>query len=541
MSRVPEVQTPTGCWGEACTHGSLTWILASGDVGLRSRPASHGLQNPACLHGISRDPCESEGVLPRTGSLRALLALAAAGLMLAPMTAAHAEGWSSTNWTGVVNGAPMPGEGLSAPMPAPLSPAPYLPITYDGQTGCDSTPKPGAVAFSDLIKATYGSQEYVGIPRGCDVGGRSEHKEGRAIDWMVDVREPAERAKAEAFLNWLLGVDQAGRPHGHALQLGVMYIGWHDRMWRGYDTGSGWTELKGCFSKPEKKYDNYCHRNHIHISLTWPGANLATAPNVPAPPAPVVPETPAEPAAPPRPAAPAQLGEDTDEFMSIGAQAGLTETDMAPLQPGEVRTVDLAPVPLDASSALVVVTTTAAPKKGSLRIGMVDAKSAVKLKVPKKRSRTSVIEVPVAQGRVQIAGPAKGSVAVQVDVLGYTVAGGTHRAIGTKAVKLSKASFAPGEVQVAKVRGVGPVPRKTSKATAVILRVTTKGKGSFGRFAAYPVGGADLGTTSASVSEKGKRSSVIAADIGDDGQIALASSAATKATIEIIGFVKGKR
>ena len=44
-----------------------------------------------------------------------------------------------------------------------------------------------------------------------------------------------------------------------------MYIGWHDRMWRGYNTGSGWTELKGCFSKVDKKYDNYCHRNHIHI------------------------------------------------------------------------------------------------------------------------------------------------------------------------------------------------------------------------------------------------------------------------------------
>jgi hypothetical protein len=451
-------------------------------------------------------------------------------------TAAQADddgSWTPTNWTGFVAGAPVPGVGLSAAMPAPLVPVPYLPITYQGQSTCDPTPKPGAIAMADVIKATYGASEIIGIPRGCDVGGRSEHKEGRAVDWMVDVRDPAERAMAEAYLNWLLGPDQAGRMHGHAYQLGVMYIGWHDRMWRGYRPEIGWTELKGCFSKPEKRHDNYCHRNHIHISLTLAGAAGNTTPAVT--PIPVAPVPPPEPERPP---APVQPGPDDDAFMSIGSQIGFLAGEDLPLAAGELRTVDLAPVPLNASSALVLVSTRQASRKGTLRIGMVDAKSAVNVKVPRKRARTSVIQVPVAGGAVQIAGPKRGAVAVRVDVLGYTIAGREHIAVGTPPETIHSAAFEAGVPQVVTVRGVGPVPQRPSRATAVILRLTTKSRGAAGRVAAYPVGGADLGTESAVVQEKGTRSSIVSADIGTDGAIAIASSVPAKVTVEIVGYVR---
>jgi len=56
-----------------------------------------------------------------------------------------------------------------------------------------------------------------------------------------------------------------------------MYIGWNDRIWRGYDVQRGWTELKGCFSRTEKSADTVCHRNHIHISFTWDGASGRTS------------------------------------------------------------------------------------------------------------------------------------------------------------------------------------------------------------------------------------------------------------------------
>ncbi len=211
-------------------------------------------------------------------------AVAAVAFILPMAGAQELEGrsiWRPSTWTGVVAGAPVPGENLP-PAAVPAAPV-ALPPTYDlkpeyeGQAQCDPTPKPGTQALADLIKRTYGSNQSVWIPRNCNVGGQSEHKEGRALDWMTDVRTEQGRANAEAFLNWLLGPDDFGVPYGNAQRLGVMYIGWNDRMWRGFDVDRGWTELKGCFSRTARSSDTVCHRNHIHISLTWDGASGRTS------------------------------------------------------------------------------------------------------------------------------------------------------------------------------------------------------------------------------------------------------------------------
>ena len=166
---------------------------------------------------------------------------------------ADGGGWQSTNWTGPLAGAPVPGSGLpAAPAPggAPVALPPEQDVApeYEGQAQCDPAPKPGTQRLADLIKATYGGDQTVWIPRDCSVGGQSEHKEGRALDWMTNIRDAQGRANAETFLNWLLGPDQFGVEYGNAMRLGVMYIGWNDRIWRGYDINRGWTELKGCFS-----------------------------------------------------------------------------------------------------------------------------------------------------------------------------------------------------------------------------------------------------------------------------------------------------
>jgi hypothetical protein len=429
-------------------------------------------------------------------------------------------------------------------MPAPLVPMPvgFNPVlAYEPQTTCDATPKPGAVRIEQIIKSTYGQNEYTWIPRGCDVGGTSEHKEGRAIDWMVDVRNDQQRANAEAFLNWLLGPDQTGRQYGHALQLGVMYIGWHDRMWRGYSLDRGWQELKGCFGKTDAKYDNYCHRNHIHISLTRQGASGVDPTGVPLPGDPAAPQAPEAPIIEPEPArppAPAQPGPDEDLFMSIGAELGYQSDEQGELQPGEVRTVPLNAVPENATSALVSVTTREAPSRTKLRVGFVQDKgAAVSLRVPKNKAKTSMLSIPVSNGTVQI-GASKAPVHVRIDVLGYTVDNGVYPAVGATPTKLDRHRFEPGEVVVVKARGAGTVPQKKKKVTAVILRVTAKGLGQEGRFAAYPVGGADLGTTSAAIPAVGKKTSVVVADIGDQGQVALASSVKAKVLVEIVGYVK---
>lgn len=217
----------------------------------------------------------------RIGGITAGAALVVGVVM--PMAGAD-EGrsiWRPSTWVGVVAGPPVPGEGLpGAAVPAIAQPLPEgydTPPEYEGQAQCDPTPKPGTQALADLMKATYGANQTIWIPRACTVGGQSEHKEGRALDWMTDVRDPQGRANAEAFLTWLLAPDQFGRPYGNAMRLGVMYIGWNDRIWRGYDVERGWTELKGCFNKTERSADTVCHRNHIHISLTWDGASGRTS------------------------------------------------------------------------------------------------------------------------------------------------------------------------------------------------------------------------------------------------------------------------
>ncbi|MGA0208498.1 MAG: hypothetical protein ACO3LZ_01120 [Candidatus Nanopelagicales bacterium] len=467
-----------------------------------------------------------------------VLGIALATSLLTPVGATQGQlTWQPSTWTGPVAGAPVPGEGLPpAPMPAPLPPLPVdlaVAIQYEPQTTCESTPKPGALRLEQIIKSTYGSNQYTWIPRDCDRGGRSEHKEGRAVDWMVDVRDPGQRANAEAFLNWLLGPDANGRPYGHALQLGIMYIGWHDRFWRGYAMDRGWTELKGCFGKPEEKNDNYCHRNHIHISLTWAGAR-GEVPGAPAVPIPTEP-TPEQPPVEEPPAPPEAVEEG---FYGIGAELGYESAALGPLQPGEVRTVALNGVNPQASSALVAITTREAEARGRLRIGVgTDKTNSAGVKVPKRGARTTMRVVPVSSGAVQIKAPNKTAVQVRVDVLGYSVGAESAPAVGLPPTGLHKGRFDAGEVKVVKVRGVGRVPKKKRNVTAVILRVTTKGRGEAGRFAAYAVGGVDRGATSAGIPIEGKSSTLLVAEIGDEGLIALASSTKTRANVKIVGYV----
>lgn len=625
---------------------------------------------------------------------------------------ADGSGWQPTTWTGVVAGAPEPGVGLpAAPIPqgAPVALPPEYDVKpeYEGQSQCDPSAKPGTQKLADLIKATYGAGETVWIPRDCGVGGQSEHKEGRALDWMVSVRNAEARAKAEAFLNWLLGPDQFGIEYGNAMRLGIMYIGWNDRIWRGYDINRGWTELKGCFAKPDKSSDNTCHRNHIHISQTWDGASgrtsfwdgtpmsapycprdRASAGDAPAtrasgvvpvdsvrvvgtragngvkercrlqqdrwkgdsrrifakvtgvggvPPdgvaavlvrvsalgsnapstvrawspgasssvpvvkaamnsdssgdaivpvskngtiaiatiagatditvdvlgyypdggdvennAEVVSDTivapmsefgpapapvPAAPAPAPAPNAPGPPEEG--EFIGIGAEIGYESASEGALQPGETRSVTLNALPVEATSALVTVTTSDSTKKGNVRIGQIGEKvNAAKVKFKKAKPKTAILVVPVSQGTVQLAVSKKPSVQVSVAVLGYRTDAQKLRAKGMSSRKLIKKKFEPAEVKVVKVTGLGDIPKKKKKVAAVILRVTALGKGADGRFAAYAVGGVDRGTRSAVVPASGKDVSIVVAEVGDKGLIALASSVPTRARVQVIGYIR---
>lgn len=151
------------------------------------------------------------------------------------------------------------------------------PSFYEKQTMCQSVARPGSLALKQLLLDTYGPAT-IYITRAC-TGNVSEHFDGRAIDWMRNVRVPAEREQAEAFLAWLLAPAADGTPMEMARRLGIMYLIWNNRMIRSYDPGRGWTDYRGCMSgrRAAPSQDTPCHRDHIHISLSWDGAAAATS------------------------------------------------------------------------------------------------------------------------------------------------------------------------------------------------------------------------------------------------------------------------
>ena len=134
--------------------------------------------------------------------------------------------------------------------------------SYDGQDQCSGSAKPGVTAFMNLVLKTYPCTHSGGIVRGCGVGGTSEHKEGRAWDWMIKVGHPS----ADKLLGWLLATDSHGNKHANARRVGIMYMIWNRKMWRAYNPG-GWQTYTG--SNP--------HTDHVHFSFSWKGANKQTS------------------------------------------------------------------------------------------------------------------------------------------------------------------------------------------------------------------------------------------------------------------------
>ena len=147
--------------------------------------------------------------------------------------------------------------------------------SYVGANSCDASTKPGTAALGALLVKTYPGTSY-GSARACasDALATSEHYDGRAVDWMTNSRVATQQAQANAAIAWMLATDKSGNPYAMARRLGVMYLIWNNRSWSAYRPQEGWKEYSGCLSsaKASTSYDTACHRNHVHISLSWAGA-----------------------------------------------------------------------------------------------------------------------------------------------------------------------------------------------------------------------------------------------------------------------------
>lgn len=195
-------------------------------------------------------------------------------------------------------------EQAPAPPPAPVEPAAPVPqapgtapimklpdIAFAGEPEpygvvapweCSPELRPGTQAFGDmLVAASGGLYGYEAVrPCGANWGVRySQHKTGRALDYMVDSRSPQGRLDGIALLQWLFEpVD--GIPHARLRRLGIVEIIWDAKIWTTESdaavttadpaTWRPYTGL-GCSGDPFNE-GTECHFDHFHFSLSAAGA-----------------------------------------------------------------------------------------------------------------------------------------------------------------------------------------------------------------------------------------------------------------------------
>jgi len=151
------------------------------------------------------------------------------------------------------------------------------PSSYEAQTTCTSSPRPGTKALAHYLLRAYPVTHSMGLMRGCSVGGTSEHKDGRAFDWGADVSKYATRHAAYDFIHRALATDSSGNAHALARRLGIMYLIYDDKIWASYRDFAPRSYLNpGCTSLAHCTRTQR-HLDHVHISLGYSGAAAQTS------------------------------------------------------------------------------------------------------------------------------------------------------------------------------------------------------------------------------------------------------------------------
>ena len=141
---------------------------------------------------------------------------------------------------------------------------------YVGQTSCEPGYRVGTWALGRLLSTTYRDTTFQGAYACGTDGSQSEHYDGRAVDWMASIRNANQHAEATAVIKFLLATDKYGNKFANARRMGVMYVIYDNKMWGSWD--GQWEDYNNCAKTPSTALDSACHRNHMHISLSWSGA-----------------------------------------------------------------------------------------------------------------------------------------------------------------------------------------------------------------------------------------------------------------------------
>lgn len=145
------------------------------------------------------------------------------------------------------------------------------PVRYDGGGNCVRDEPRGSKALIHWMKANTSRRTAYGTIR-CDGG---VHGTGRALDWMLDARDPKQKRLAMRVINTWLADDARGRPHALARRMGIQLIIYNCRWWQAGD--SGWQPYGACSGSKAGTDPTQGHIDHIHVELTKPAAALRTS------------------------------------------------------------------------------------------------------------------------------------------------------------------------------------------------------------------------------------------------------------------------
>lgn len=142
---------------------------------------------------------------------------------------------------------------------------------YEPQTRCSPDAKPGTVALSKWLMKEYPGSGSSGISRTCGASGVSEHKEGRAFDWAVNVTSARDRGYVKDFFHRIFATDAEGNKAALARRMGIMYLIWDDHIYASYRGFEKKDYTHSACKKPSSCSNTLRHRDHVHISLSRAG------------------------------------------------------------------------------------------------------------------------------------------------------------------------------------------------------------------------------------------------------------------------------
>lgn len=407
---------------------------------------------------------------------------------------------------------------------------------YEVEDQCDPTTKPGTAEVQRIIRSTWGTALGMNTPRACS-SANSGHEEGRAIDWMTNSRIPSQKVQGDDLVAWLLAPDSYGNQHAMARRLGISYVIWDSRKFYLFNPGAGWTEYSDCQSvRTGSGDDNICHRNHVHISMSWDGALQRTSwftdqgqwrSTCPAPSA-----QPAPPAVPARglgyvPVTPARLLDTRGAYVyPEGCRVGRDgRIDLRVTGVGGVPSTGVAAVAVNVTGVSPVGTTwVAAYPAGAAFPG------TSSVNVPQGRDAAALVVVPVgANGRVSLRnGPFPTDLVV--DVLGYYPSDGTgSRYSASAAVRLMDADVGQGYTTLATGAPAG--------STGVVANVTLDRPVAPGNAGIVPQAQATGPSTSSVNVTPGATMANRVMTRTAAGSVALWTSTGMRAIVDVVGYL----